>query len=211
MKSFTKVNLSVLTPVSLFQIYIASKLTKTCVRVQAGDRFGVYTEEAPGAIAYTFAPSSPGCLIHKQSEPVGIYEVVNFGSIVLPYKLSMAAFMDTNMSLHAATDDNFPNCPNLRIPSYVNVTVPTVSSASPVKLTPTVTSVTTPDVTTAFALTTTTSTTTTATCSLYIIAVNVGGFVLLIATLAGLNAYYCKRYGYVFYQKIYVFYQIVYA
>ena len=174
------------------------------MRVQAGDRFGVNIEEAPGAIAYTFAPSSPNCLMHKQSVPVAINEVVNFDFIVLPYKLSMAAFLDTNMSLYAATDDNFPNCPHLRIPSYVDVTVPTVSSTSSVTRTPTMTRVTTPEITTAFAHTTTTRATTTATCSLYIIAINVGGFVLLIAILAGLNAYYCTRYGYAFYQRGYV-------
>ena len=203
MKSFTEVYLSVLTLVPLFQIYIASKLTK-CVRVQAGDRFGVYQEEAPGAIAYTFAPSSPSCLMHQQSVPVTINKVVNFSYIAFPYKLSMAAFLDTNMSLYAATDDSFPSCPHLRIPAYVDVTVPTVPSASPVTRTSAVTSVTTPDITTAFAVTTTTSATTTATCSLYIIAVNVGGFVLLIAILAGLNIYYCTRYSFAFYQIVYV-------
>ncbi|MRB67584.1 hypothetical protein GH825_29900, partial [Bacillus thuringiensis] len=70
-------------------IYIASKFTEKCMRVQAGDRVGVYVEEAPGAIAYTFDGASPDALVHTQPnvaepQPTAVNEVVEFGSPTFP-------------------------------------------------------------------------------------------------------------------------------
>ncbi|KAI0213831.1 hypothetical protein LSAT2_001082 [Lamellibrachia satsuma] len=119
-------------------IYIESKLTEKCVRVRAGDRIGVYIEEAPGAIAYTFDGTSPDALVHTQTnvtEPqlIAIDAVVEFGFLTFPYDFSVTAYLDTNMSLYDATDDDFPACPKgLRIPDYRDVTLPPTSPAPPV-------------------------------------------------------------------------------
>ena len=129
--------LSVLTIFSIFQIYIASKLTK-CMRVQTGDRVGVYIEEAPGAIAYTFDGASPDALVHTQTnvtdpQPTAVDDVVEFGSLTFPYDFSVRAYFDTNMTLYDVTEGDFPTCPKgLIIPVQTVITLPPTTPAPPV-------------------------------------------------------------------------------
>ena len=129
--------LSVLTIFSIFQIYIASKLTK-CMRVQTGDRVGVYIEEAPGAIAYTFDGASPDALVHTQTnvtdpQPTAVDDVVEFGSLTFPYDFSVRAYFDTNMTLYDVTEGDFPTCPKgLIIPVQTVITLPPTIPALPV-------------------------------------------------------------------------------
>ena len=102
----------------MLQICIESKRTEKCVRVRAGDRIGVYIEEAPGAIAHTFDGTSPATLLHLQNVtyPIAVNEVVDFQVITFPYDFSVTAYLDTDMSQYDATDDGFPTCPTgLRI------------------------------------------------------------------------------------------------
>ena len=123
----------------VLQIYIESKLTEHCVRVRAGDRIGVYVEEAPGAIAYTFDGASLNALIHtagnaSDPQPVKVDDIVEFGSLNFPYDFSVTAYIDTNATLYNdTTDGDFPACPKgLMIPPYWDVTLPPTTPAPPV-------------------------------------------------------------------------------
>ena len=81
------------------QIYIASRLTEPCIRVQQGDRLGIYVEEAPGAAAYTFQANDPSTLysiVQNESTPISIGDSVLFDTLAFPYKYSVAAFVDTS-------------------------------------------------------------------------------------------------------------------
>ena len=108
------------------------------MRVRAADRIGVYVEEAPGAIAYTFDGASINALIHtavnvSDPQPVAVDDVVEFGSLTFPYDFSVTAYIDTNMTLYNDTDDDFPACPKgLIIPPYGDATLPPTSPAPPV-------------------------------------------------------------------------------
>ena len=78
---------------------------------------GVYIEEAPGAVAYTFDPTPP--FLHA-----GVFDslvsnkTVSFESpLPFPYVFSLFVYLDTNMTLYGVTGDPFPDCPkNLTIP-----------------------------------------------------------------------------------------------
>ena len=93
--------------------------------MRAGDRLGVYIEEAPGAIAYTFDVTNPSVLAHTQTnvpELIALNDVIYFQAIVFPYEFSVTAYFDTNMSQYGATDDDFPTCPKgLKITGLVTV------------------------------------------------------------------------------------------
>ena len=109
-----------------FQVYIESKLAK-CVRVRSGDRLGVYIEEAPGAIAYTFNKDRPQALLVEQnaSDPIQLKDFITIEKLNFPYVFSLSAYIDTNMTLYNNTDEDFPPCPaGLLIPPYGAVTLP---------------------------------------------------------------------------------------
>ena len=108
------------------QVYIESKLAK-CVRVRSGDRLGLYIEEAPGAVAYSFVSSGAQALLVTQnaSDPIQLKDVITIGKLNFPYVFSLSAYIDTNMSLYNNTDEDFPPCPaGLLIPPYGPVTLP---------------------------------------------------------------------------------------
>ena len=87
----------VLKQVYLFQTYIEGLLSYECTKVFAGDRVGVYLEETPGAVAYTFDALSPTALGHtlaNSSNTVPIGDSVVFDSLTFPYDFSIAAYVD---------------------------------------------------------------------------------------------------------------------
>ena len=80
-----------------FQIYISSKFGK-CARIENGDRMGVFLEEAPGAVAYTFDASTPTALGHSLEDrnyPTPIDTVIPFDTLTFPYDFSVAAYIGT--------------------------------------------------------------------------------------------------------------------
>jgi len=90
-------------------VYIAAKLTNKCVRVHSGDRMGVYFEEGPGAVAYTFNGINPMALAHQRPNrtvPAEIGEIVEFDGLTFPYDFSMAAYIDTSKYLCVYTVRN---------------------------------------------------------------------------------------------------------
>ena len=106
----------------LFQIYIARMSKAKCLRVRAWDRVGVYIEEAPGAIAYTFDPTPP-YLLGGVFESLVSNQTVSFKSTLpFPYALSLSVYLDTNMSLYSVTGGAFPDCPKkLTIPNGTDI------------------------------------------------------------------------------------------
>ncbi len=86
-------------------MYISGKLLP-CARIENGDRMGVYMEEAPGAVAYTFDDSHPTALGHSLDDtnrPTEIGEVVRFDQLTFPYDFSVAAYIDTGLCLSRFT------------------------------------------------------------------------------------------------------------
>jgi hypothetical protein len=108
-------------------VYIESKLTQPCLRVKQGDRLGVFTEEAPGSVAYKFDSSSPMALAHNagaMSQAIHLGDTVSFDTLSFPYDFSVAAYIDTDLSKYNPKED-FPACPKaLLIPEYEIVTLP---------------------------------------------------------------------------------------
>ncbi|KAK2174616.1 hypothetical protein NP493_789g00012 [Ridgeia piscesae] len=90
--------------------------------VRAGDRVGVYIEEVPGAVAYTFDPTPP-FFLGGVFESIVSNEIVSFKSTFpFPYALSFSVYLDTNMTLYGVTGDPFPDCPKrLTIPSGTDI------------------------------------------------------------------------------------------
>lgn len=79
------------------QIYIEAKFYP-CARTENGDRMGVFMEEAPGAVAYTFDASSPKALGHSLkdlNDPTPVGTVINFDTLTFPYDFSVAAYIHT--------------------------------------------------------------------------------------------------------------------
>ena len=82
----------------ILQIYIESKLTEACIRVEAGDRLGVFFEEASGPVAYKFDSSQPMALAHSRrnvTEVLAPGDAVYFDTLTFPYDFSMSAYIDT--------------------------------------------------------------------------------------------------------------------
>ncbi len=79
------------------QVYVASLFEYSCPRVLPGDKLGIYLEETPGSVSYTFDPSSPpltlGFTYPNLSRPVRPGERVRFESLTFPYVFSAAAFV----------------------------------------------------------------------------------------------------------------------
>ena len=81
-----------------FQVYIEGLLAYNCPRVQPGDRLGIYLEESPGSVAYSFEPSNPmtlGFTNTNLSRPIRPGEKAMFESLTFPYFFSVVAFIDT--------------------------------------------------------------------------------------------------------------------
>jgi len=114
-------------------VYIASRLTEPCVRVEKGDVLGVYFEEAPGAVAYSFDGNFPAALYHTNanlSDTAEIDDVIGFNKLTFPYDFALAAYIDTNLSRY--DDSERPQCvPNLVIPDPDNVVAPSLTPSPP--------------------------------------------------------------------------------
>ena len=122
------------------QVYIESKFTEKCTRVQKDDRLGLYVEEIPGSIAYTFLPTKASTLTATNpieanaTNTTGIKML--FDKLTFPYEFSLAAYIDTDMSKYENPDELHPECPKgLMIPQYgvlpQGTTGPSVVSGEP--------------------------------------------------------------------------------
>ena len=80
------------------QIYLASKLVP-CVRVQAGDRMGIYQESRVGAVSYAFDASQPSALVYQapDGEELRINDTIEFDTLLFPYDISVQAYIHTGM------------------------------------------------------------------------------------------------------------------
>ena len=116
-----------------FQVYIESKITERCVRVRQWDRLGVYFEEAPGAVAYTFDATSPKALAHILDKAGDHYlkgDMVEFDTLTFPYDFSVSAHVDTNFTESSIGNNilgDFADCPSVLIPDYEHITAPTTT------------------------------------------------------------------------------------
>ena len=108
---------------------------RPCVRVRQGDRLGVYLEESPGAVAYTFDADQPMALGKTlgDNEPTKINETLTFDRLNFPYDFSMAAYVDTDLSKYdIQPDSNFVTCPTgLLVPDYDPIVVPDAQAGAP--------------------------------------------------------------------------------
>lgn len=76
-------------------MYIASLLDVQCIRVQRGDRLGVYSQYSQSAIAYLFNATNPSSMAHSFqnfTSPVLPGQAVTFDLLVFPYAFSVAAY-----------------------------------------------------------------------------------------------------------------------
>lgn len=112
-----------------------SKLSESCVRVETADRIGVFLEESPGAISYTFQASNPSSFVPADgnvSDPFVLGDIAAFDTLTFPYEFSVAAYIDTDLGQYNESGDtDYPPCPrNLLIPEH-GVTGPTVPALPP--------------------------------------------------------------------------------
>ena len=114
-----------------FQVYISSGLdtSKKCVRVQSGDRLGVYFEALPTAIAYVFDDQSPTALGTTVPEPASIGNVTEFSSLAFPYDFSLAAYLVTSSSNSSDVNETqFVDCPrNVFIDDFIPISLTTTT------------------------------------------------------------------------------------
>jgi len=100
-------------------IYLSAKFLD-CVVVQENDRLGLFFEESPGAVAYTFDGDDPRVYGATQdpNNSSQVSETIHFDSLIFPYDFSVAAYVDTELSSYNSTFQDFTvECPdNLLIP-----------------------------------------------------------------------------------------------
>ena len=88
------------------------------MKVKAGDRIGLYIEASPSAIAYTFDRDMPKVLYRPPSEVpklIAVNDIVEFYAIRFPYRHSIMAYVDTDISLYNLSVDDWVDqncCPN---------------------------------------------------------------------------------------------------
>lgn len=95
-------------------IYIHTRQDYKCIRVKEDDRLGIYFDQAPGSVAYTF--QSDGIQTYQ-------YEVKNgttrptkgtsvlFDTLPYPYRFSAAAYIDTDVSKYSVNANGVVTCP----------------------------------------------------------------------------------------------------
>ena len=98
------------------------------MRVRQGDRLGVYMEDTPGAVAYTFDAAQPMALgkTFGDEDPTEVNSTLTFDRLNFPYDFSMAAYVDTDLNKYDSEgDSNFVTCPTgLLVPDYAPIQVP---------------------------------------------------------------------------------------
>lgn len=112
-------------------MYIESKITEKCIRFQSSDRIGIYFEQEPTAIAYTFDDKDPtalGATLNNISIPTPVGDSVAFNSFTFPYDFSVAAYLHTDLTAYSndSTDPDLVTCPKgMLIPNFDAITVST--------------------------------------------------------------------------------------
>lgn len=105
-------------------MYIHTRQGYKCAEVKKGDRLGLYTVISPGAVAYNFdtqQPSTKSYTLDGTHEYIADGTTVPFDLLVYPYKFSVAAFIDTDMS-------KYQDLGNIACPSTLVVPSETVVS-----------------------------------------------------------------------------------
>lgn len=100
-------------------IYLSAKFLD-CVIVQENDRLGLFFEESPGAVAYTFDGKDPrvyGATQDPNNSSI-VSETVHFDTLIFPYDFSVAAYVDTELQNYQLGSSAYTvECPeNLLIP-----------------------------------------------------------------------------------------------
>ena len=111
----------------MLQVYIESKITLPCIHVLPGDRLGVFFEEVPTAVAYSFhpQPSEPMVFARPNNKTeFSLNDIAFFDSLMFPYDFSVIAHIDTMLSeyndLPANGNTMGINCSKgLLIPPYI--------------------------------------------------------------------------------------------
>ena len=100
-------------------MYIRDQPSVNCIPVQIGDRLGILTEKAPGAVAYTFDPYNSVAFTYQIKEGMtfaAINDEVKFNFLAYPFDFSVAAFIDTDV--HKYIGHTEPPCPgDVNIPT----------------------------------------------------------------------------------------------
>ena len=102
------------------------------MRVQRGDRLGVYFEEAPGAVAYTFDADSPTALGTTVEQAVMVGNKTFFNSLSFPYDFSLAAYFDADIETYndSLSESQFVSCPRgLLVDDFVPIALNTTTIA----------------------------------------------------------------------------------
>ena len=75
---------------------MSSKLLP-CIRVQAGDKMGIFQESREGAVSYAFDASEPSALVYQpqEGESLNINDTIAFDTLVFPYDISVQAYIHT--------------------------------------------------------------------------------------------------------------------
>ncbi len=98
-----------------------------CLRVSQNDRLGLFFPDVNGSVAYDFVAGSASTLQRRiDGEPI-VNNVYIFDVLSWPYRFSVAAYLDTDLSRYNSNEDT-PMCRNdLQIPKeadgYENVDV----------------------------------------------------------------------------------------
>ncbi len=74
---------------------------------------GIYLEEAPGAVAYTFEPKEPTALgysLPDRNYPTPIGTDINFDKLTFPYDFSVAAYIYTGNNVNKPTRSQIMCC-----------------------------------------------------------------------------------------------------
>ena len=127
----------------IIQIYISS-LCKPCVRVQSTDRMGIFFEESPGAVAYSFDSGMSASLseLADDGKPNKVGDTVRFDDIIFPYDFSIVAYVHSSPRTVSGGIDR-PDCPK-DLPISPSAALPTDTCAN-TSITSTISSTTTTD------------------------------------------------------------------
>lgn len=109
----------------VIQIYVVSKLASECFHIRKDDRIGIYNEEAPSSVSYTFnmlIPSALSSRLANMSQPNAIGEIVQFDTLQFPYDFLVAAYIDVSARSYPNTSGDWVDCPKIQITNSSQVT-----------------------------------------------------------------------------------------
>lgn len=115
-------------------IYMASKFLK-CIRVEQGDRFGVYSSGQPSSIGYVFNPFSTQALAYSagNGSTIEAGQTAAFTQITFPYDLSSQAFyyLESSNWNSSSNETSSVDCPpNLSVNDVSLITTSPVPISS---------------------------------------------------------------------------------